>query len=297
MRGSSILVETIRAANEVNAARARLYEILLDYEAREKDAESRTRLLRDLVLRYSAAEIRLKELNELKDRFLSIAAHDLRGPLVSIRGFSEVLLDGDAGPLTGEQREFAGIIHDVSEGMLALVNDLLDISVIESGKLDLRPREASLADVVRERVRLLEVVARKKNSTIETQTGDFNRTLSFDPDRIAQVVDNLVGNAIKFSPAGSRIQVIVENGGGRATVTVRDDGPGVKPEEQARLFSAFQKLSARPTGGEQSTGLGLSIVKKIVEAHQGTVGVESEPGRGSRFFFTLPCPEIAGAEG
>lgn len=297
MRGSSILVETIRAANEVNAARARLYEILLDYEAREKDAESRTRLLRDLVLRYSAAEIRLKELNELKDRFLGIAAHDLRGPLASIRGFSEVLLDGDAGPLTGEQREFAGIIHEVSEGMLALVNDLLDISVIESGKLDLRPREASLADVVRERVRLLEVVARKKNSTIETQTGDFNRTLPFDPDRIGQVVDNLVGNAIKFSPAGSRIQVIVEDGGGCATVTVRDNGPGIKPEEQARLFDAFQKLSARPTGGEQSTGLGLSIVKKIVEAHQGTVGVESEPGGGARFFFTLPCPEIPGAEG
>ncbi len=288
MRRADLRKEAILAGMESGQENMQMVRVLLEYAAAEKDHGVRALLLRDLVMRYSAAEIRLKELNDLKDRFLGIAAHDLRSPLASIRGFSEVLLDEDAGPLTDEQREFLAVIYDASESMLMLVNDLLDISVIESGKLDLKLQSASLPDTVRERVHMLEILARNKGVSIGTQVVPETRPVRFDPLRIGQVVDNLVGNAIKFSPPGSRVQVSVLNENHGVTVGVRDQGPGIPHEEQSKLFTAFQKLSAKPTGGEKSTGLGLSIAKKIMDAHNGSIGVESTPGAGAVFFFSLP---------
>lgn len=290
-RKTDLPTEAMNAGWQSDGERMRLSRVLLEYAAAEKDREARTLLLHDLVMRYSAAEIRLKELNDLKNRFLGIAAHDLRNPLASIRGFSEVLLDEDAGPLTDEQREFITIINTVSDSMLALVNDLLDISVIESGRLDLRLQPASLSETVDGRVRIQEMVARKKDISIQTDAVTLTRPLIFDQERIGQVMDNLLGNAIKFSPPGSEIQVSITEDDASVRVDVRDPGPGLSVEDQAKLFGAFQKLSAKPTGGEKSTGLGLSIVKKIIDAHHGSIGVDSELGRGSTFYFSLPYSE------
>jgi len=264
---------------------------ILEFRAKEKDREVHNRLLKELVFRYSAAERELMELNQLKNKFLGIAAHDLRNPLVSIRGFAELLLNGDLGPVEDDQKEFLALIHSASQDMLRLVNDLLDVSVIESGRLSMQIQEADLKSLLENRLKIIQVTADAKNIAIRASL-DPVPSCRIDTNRIGQVVDNLIGNALKFSPAGSEITVGLQEVGGRLRVSVADQGPGLTPEDQAKLFGDFQRLSAQPTGGEKSTGLGLAIVKKIVEAHGGRVEVQGEPGRGSTFSFEIPLENV-----
>ncbi len=229
----------------------------------------------------------LLELNNLKNRFLGMAAHDLRNPLTSISGLSEILKSKAFGPLSEDQEEYLTVINNASNDMLTLVNDLLDISVIESGKLELKFKRSSLKDLLEERAKLGSVIAGRKNIMLHTVFSDVPEVL-FDCNRIAQVVDNLVGNAIKFSPAGSNIYITLSRENDMAKVSVRDEGPGISAAEQSKLFGEFQRLSAQPTGDEKSTGLGLAIVKKIISAHNGGLEVDSKIGAGSTFSFTLP---------
>ena len=186
-----------------------------------------------------------------------------------------------------EQKEFLKIIHTTSNEMLTLLNELLDISVIESGKLDLQRSMGSLNKLIADRIRINEVIAEKKNMTIQADLEQTTEIL-FDPNRIAQVFDNLVSNAIKFSPSGTTIYVTLKTSGDTIKVSVRDEGPGLSDDDRSKLFGEFQRLSAQPTDGEKSTGLGLSIVKKMVEAHNGTLSVESVLGSGATFIFELP---------
>lgn len=229
----------------------------------------------------------LAELNILKNKFLGMAAHDIRNPLTSIRGFTELFLSGEFGLLSDEQKEFIAIIHQTSGEMLALLNDLLDISVIESGKLKLDCRDESLADLLLTRLRLSRVMARKKNIQIKADLEDVP-PIPCDASRIGQVIDNLLSNAIKYSPPGSTVFVSLKNNGDLVELSVRDCGPGIADEEKEYLFNTYQRLSAKPTGGETSTGLGLAIVKKIIDAHRGDLEVQSSPGSGSSFIFRLP---------
>ena len=264
-----------------------LLTILLEYRASDKDQEVGRRLLKELVFRYSAAERELVELNQLKNKFLGIAAHDLRNPLVSIGGFSELLLEGEIGPLNEEQKEFLTIIHSAGRNMLALVNDLLDVSVIESGRLTLKIEPGFLKSLVEDRIRINRMPAEAKEIELHAALEDLPEAL-FDANRVNQVLDNLIGNAVKFSPPGSNIYITLSRTEKGARISVRDEGPGLSPEDQAKLFGEFQRLSAQPTAGEKSTGLGLAIVRKIVEAHGGTVEVESRLGTGSTFGFIIP---------
>jgi two-component system, sensor histidine kinase and response regulator len=268
----------------------RLLTRLVDYWATEKDYELKHELLKQLILRYAALERELVELNRLKNRFLGLAAHDLRNPLVSIRGLAEILLCDDCQPLTDMQREFLSTIHSASDGMLTLVNDILDMAVIESGKIKLQVRPGSLRCLIEERMRVNRVLAEKKRIGLEEDLNDLP-PLPFDWNRIAQVIDNLVGNAIKFSPFDSNVVVSLTRVNGTAVVCVRDRGPGISQEDQARVFDEFERLSNCPTGGEKSTGLGLSIARQIVEAHRGMMTIESEVGTGTLFSFTLPMEE------
>ena len=259
----------------------------LEYTASVRDNELKNQFLKEMILKYSAAERKLVELNQLKNKFLGIAAHDLRNPITSIKGFSELLLGEDIGALTEEQKEFITIIHDACHDMLILLNDLLDISVIESGKLELRFKSGQLKQSIEERIRLNEIIAQKKGIMIHTKLSEMPEAI-FDSERIGQAVDNLISNAIKFSSSGSKIHVILDRKGNMAKVSIQDEGPGISSEDQLKLFGEFQKLGNQPTGGEKSTGLGLAIVKKIIEAHGGSVGVESQIGKGSTFSFTIP---------
>lgn len=229
----------------------------------------------------------LRDLNDLKNKLLSITAHDLRNPLSSIRGLSEFFLNDAFGPLTEEQKEYIRIINTTSNEMLTLVNDLLDFSIIECGKLEIKSVKSSLIKLVKDRVKLIQLRADYKNIRIIIQFDDIPDFL-FDPLKIAQVIDNLLTNAVKFSPVGSGIHVYAGLKDQMAKVSIRDEGPGISEEEQSRLFGEFQRLSAKPTAGEKSTGLGLAIVKKIVDAHRGKLEVESRIGSGSTFSFKLP---------
>ena len=229
---------------------------------------------------------RLEELDAQKSRFLGMAAHDLRNPLTSLIGFSQVLLDNP--DLEAERRkEFLTIIQRTGEEMLGTLNDLLDITMIESGKLSLDRQPTDFAALVRYRVYLYAITAQKKQLEIISSLPP-KLELSCDPERIGQVLDNFLSNAIKYSPPRSTITVsLSRHATGRAELAVQDQGPGIPAEKQARVFGAFERLGIKPTGGERSTGLGLAISKKIIEAHGGQIGFDSVPGVGSRFFFSL----------
>lgn len=228
----------------------------------------------------------LLALNQLKNQFIGMAAHDLRNPLAALQGISTLLLEA---PQLQEsvKREFLANIRNVSEQMLDLVNDLLDVSVIESGSFVLNRRHGSLAQLLAERVRLARFTAQTKRMTIE-YNDNMIALAHFDAGRLAQVADNLLSNAIKFSPPGSRIWVELMDELDHVGFAVVDQGPGISEADVGRLFGQFQRLNNRPTGNEKSTGLGLAISHKIVAVHGGSIRVESVQGSGSRFIVTLP---------
>ena len=231
------------------------------------------------------AEHRLKELNELKDQHLGIAAHDLRNPLSSIRGMSQMLVEMELDKNT--RASFLQSIYSVSDQMLTLVDNLLDVAVIESGRFDLKITEENISKLVGERIELMAKNAERKEIRLITDLQEVTDSL-FDAGRMRQVVDNLLSNAIKFSPSGSVVNVTCGQAGRILDITVTDQGPGIPSEDLDRLFDTFEKLSAQPTGGEKSTGLGLSIVKSIVDAHGGEIEVDSEVGKGATFKIHLP---------
>lgn len=234
----------------------------------------------------TAKQDRLYELIQIKNRFIGIAAHDLRNPAISIRGFSELLLK-EKNKLTDEQKEFISIIHSTSNNMLDLLNDLLDFSQIESGKLILKKKPGSLKKLVEERLRLYRLHSENKRISITPDLADIE-AFPFDHHRIGQAVDNLISNAIKFSPPGTHVYMTLAYEDAAAIFSIQDQGPGIPPEEQELLFHEFQRLSVRPTGNETSTGLGLAITKRIIEAHGGRISFESHAGVGSIFSFRLP---------
>lgn len=240
----------------------------------------------DLEQSLKAKQERLYHLVSIRNKFLGIAAHDLRNPVISVRGFSELLLKGKD-PLTDEQKEFISIIHSTSNNMLELLNDLLDLSQMESGKFDLKKKRASIKTLVEDRIRLYRLHAENKRITIHSEFFDIP-PFAFDYGRIGQAVDNLISNALKFSPPGTNLYISLSEKDNMAIFSVQDEGPGIPSEEQGLLFSEFQRLSIRPTGSESSTGLGLAITKKIINAHNGEISFESHAGIGSNFSFRLP---------
>jgi len=248
---------------------------------------------RDLTeIKQAEEEIRKKntqlaELNETKNKFLGIASHDLRNPLYTIRSFTQIIQDGTVGDVNPEQKEMLGKIYHASTFMKALLENLLDISKIESGKIELEKQIQDFNLTVRQQVELNQLLARKKNITLHMNLSDLP-LLSFDQGAIIQVMGNFIGNAIKFSPPNTAIFIATEPTEHGIRFSVRDEGPGLSKEDQELLFKEFQTLSAKPTGGEKSTGLGLAIAKKLINLHQGEVGVETKLGGGSTFFFSLP---------
>ncbi|HVQ36394.1 MAG TPA: hybrid sensor histidine kinase/response regulator [Pyrinomonadaceae bacterium] len=247
----------------------------------EDKVEQRTQELRE---KNSALEAS----NKIKNEFLGIAAHDLRSPLGSIRSMAELLLDEKDQMERAEAREFLGMIQSTSNQMLTLVNDLLDISRIEAGKIELKLETVELRPYLAEIEKYNQMLGRRKRIQLEVNCEEDVVEGRFDPERIRQVLNNLLGNAFKFSPPETTVTLAVRFGGD-LEFSVTDQGLGIRSEELPLLFGAFHRTSTRPTGDEQSSGLGLSICKQIVEAHGGTIGVESSHGQGSRFHFRLPA--------
>ena len=232
----------------------------------------------------NSKNIELQELNELKNKFLGIAAHDLRSPLTSVMGFTELILELELEEK--EKKDYLVTINRASKQMLALINDLLDVSAIESGKFEMNLSPGSLKEVIENRIKLINLAAKGKQIQIATALDDVSE-IEFDKDRISQVLDNLLNNAIKFSKPETTIYVSLNESDEKVSFHVRDQGPAIQKKEIDKIFASFEKLSNKPTAGEKSTGLGMAIVKKIVDAHKGQIEVHSEVGKGTEFRVSL----------
>lgn len=236
--------------------------------------------------------------NDAKNRFIGRCVHDLSSPLSSIRGLAEFLNDPAIGPLNPAQTEIVHSIHEASLGMLKLVNELLDIAAIEAGDVQITRQPVSLREIADKSIRLSAINSTSKGTRIELLPSPADPVLPLDPGRIQQVVSNLVSNAVKFSPPGSVVTIEIEQPfspetGTSARLSVRDQGPGIPEAERNQLFQDFGRLSNQPTGGEKSTGLGLSICRRIINAHGGRIEAVNQPGGGCVFSFTIPfspCP-------
>lgn len=237
-------------------------------------------------LQLEHANNELQHLHEEMGRFMGIAAHDMRNALNVFLGCSRHLLPGGDG-LTERQLTYLDLIHTSGSTLLQLMDELMDIARFESMRLPLHIEEMDLGEAMGANVRFNQHLADAKGIQINLILPVERLRVRVDPGKLNQVLNNLLSNAMKFSPDRSTIIVSVDTGPGGVTISVRDQGPGIPRDEQHRLFSPFQTTSIQPTSGETSTGLGLYIARRIVEEHGGHIWVESSSGEGSTFRFTL----------
>jgi PAS domain S-box-containing protein len=235
-----------------------------------------------------AQNILLQELMGKKDELLSIAAHDIRSPLTVIKGYADLLLMYSKDTLSSDQVEMIGKIQSSTKFIIQLLNDLLDFSALESGKVSLDKQAVEFESYMKAYIVNTVIVAHQKSMEIESDIQKDLPLVSFDPMKIQQVLNNLTSNAIKFSNPGSNILISVKTDQKFVFISVKDRGQGIPESEIPKLFAPFQKTSVKSTGGEKSTGLGLVIARNIVRAHGGEMYIESEVGHGSTFTFTLP---------
>lgn len=230
----------------------------------------------------------LSRLNELKNHFLGMAAHDLRNPLSAIMGYSEFMATN---PTNFRNPDYIPLINDIrylSQFMLSMINDLLDISVIEAGKLSLKLENNDFSGLLHKTVRINQVFAEKQQIRLLVEDALPLGEIPYDPPRIKQVLNNLISNALKFSTEGSQVVVRAECRDGQLQVDVIDRGPGIDRDDLPKLFQPFPEVTTTSTSQERRTGLGLAISKKIITAHNGKIWAESEAGKGSTFSFLLP---------
>jgi signal transduction histidine kinase len=229
-----------------------------------------------------------REVDRMKTEFVSLASHELRTPLTAIKGFTEMVLDGDAGEINQEVAEYLGIVDNNAERLMALVNDLLDLSRIESGRVQLKSGPVDLAAVVRDVVVTMQQKIQEKEQTLEVRVDPAAVDVVGDRDKLVQVLTNYVSNAHKYTQAGGAIRLDITRQDAFAHVAVMDNGYGIAPEDQQRLFTRFYRVDNAMTKEVGGTGLGLSIVKQLIELQGGQVGLQSALGEGSTFWFTVP---------
>src|SRR5882724_4289476 len=229
--------------------------------------------------------------SKFKDQFLSTMSHELRTPLNAVLGFSDLLADERYGPLNDRQRRYIDHIHTGGKHLLELISDILDLSKIEAGRMELTREDVTVASAFSEVISALYPLAEKKSQALLQQV-EPNLHVHADGMRFKQVLMNLAGNAIKFTAEGGRIELAARQVDDQVRVEVRDNGPGIPPDQQQRIFEAFFRL--RETGSAtEGTGLGLAITARLVELHGGKLGIESQPGEGACFYFSLPLIAIA----
>lgn len=239
---------------------------------------------------HRAGHVAQRQLQEMKADFYSMVTHDLRNPAGNVWGAVRMLLSGKAGPLNPQQEQLLSLAHSSAGKLVGLIDDYLDFAAIDAGFLRLDVRDAELAEVVRASARQAGPQTVVRRQTLRVVLPDEPVPARVDPARLEQVLDNLLSNAVKYTPDGGSIEVELEADAERAVFRVRDDGNGIAPEQQSALFARYQRVPGEATRGIRGTGLGLLIVKEIVEAHGGAVRVESDgvPGRGTTFTVTIP---------
>jgi signal transduction histidine kinase len=256
-------------------------------------AESLTRIRTHLHIR-KLAQLRekhileLKHLNQTKDRILRVASHDLRNPVAAIAGLAEFLKE-DTENMNEGQLEIVDAIEEAGKSVVTLLNELLDLSAFDSGKVSLKEESLSLCELIRNLVPLFRGEAERKNIKLDFTCEPGLPKISCDRQQIRRVADNLFSNALKFTPHGGTVAVHVKASGSDVVMEVRDTGPGIPAKEAGSLFKEFGTTSNIPTGGEKSTGLGLSICHRIVAAHKGSIHYINLPEGGTCFSVTLPA--------
>jgi signal transduction histidine kinase len=249
--------------------------------------------LNNLTRELQKKNVQLDQLNNLKNQFLGMAAHDLRNPIASIIMFSELVLESESNDyaISDDLRKIMDLIRTSSEFMLRLLDELLDVVKIESGKLQLNYEKVHLEDLMKKNIDINVLLAAKKEIKLVLNIPQPLPVIAIDLIKIEQVLNNLISNAIKYSHKKTTVTVSAFSTGQHILVSVRDEGQGIPKSELHKVFTPFSKISVKGTDGEKSTGLGLSIVKRIVTGHLGRIWVESEEGKGSTFSFTLPLKE------
>ncbi len=232
----------------------------------------------------------LRELDVLKDRFMQIAAHDLKSPLGTIGMGLQILGDAvaDRDEAGQEIERVLQMMEFAVATMRSIIDDYLDLQTIKAGRLELDLQSIQLNHQLESVLDQFRPYADSKSIALEADLDPALPRISGDPDRLAQVINNLISNAIKFTPRGGQVVARTRGNGGSLRLEVSDSGPGIRPEEVPLLFQEFTRLSNRPTGGEKSSGVGLAIARYLIEAHQGRIGVHTQPGQGSTFWVELP---------
>ena len=229
----------------------------------------------------------LTDVDLAKEAFLGVLSHELRTPINVIMGYTSLVTEEVAGPLTDDQRDYLGRVLEGAETLLTLVNDMLDMSRIEAGRLTVVLADVDLPWIVEAAVRTLAATAHAKHHTVTTDLPHDLPAAIADEERLHQVLRILLSNAAKFTPDGGTIRITARAGERRISLAVCDSGVGISQPDQARLFQRFAQLDPSTTRGQGGTGLGLALAKHLVEAMGGDIGVQSEPGRGSTFTVTL----------
>jgi signal transduction histidine kinase len=290
-----------RLAADLLAAAIERHAVDRAHSATIEDADAE---LHQKNARLALAVARLEELDKIKSNFLATVSHELRTPLTSVIGYSEMLLEGLAGPLNSEQREYVTTVMEKGEQLLSIITGILDISRIEAGGVNLDRSRFDVGEAIVSALSTVAPTARRKRLTVEAELPPSLPPVHGDRDKIRQVLVNLLGNAVKFTPEGGRVTVRAEPAslkrpGSESArddrrglrVAVTDSGIGIPPEAMAKIFDPFFQVDSSSTREYGGTGLGLSIVRSFIHAHGGAVWVESLPGAGSTFFFTVPLAE------
>ncbi|MFH0803356.1 MAG: ATP-binding protein [bacterium] len=278
-----IRLSSAELINEVKRKNESLLKLLDEVKERAKKEK-------ELLATTAAAEaekIKATESSRIKSEFLANMSHELRTPLNSIIGFSEILIEKTFGDLNDKQTKYAGNIHRSGKHLLTLINDILDLSKVEAGKIELHFEEFSMNEVLTECQTLVKSLASKKNLSLNVRVEGIS-TINADPTRFKQIMYNLLSNAIKFTPERGKVDVEATQVDEAVQITVKDTGIGIAREDFSKAFEEFGQIDSSYSKQYAGTGLGLPLTKKLVELHGGRIWLESELGKGSTFTFTIP---------
>jgi signal transduction histidine kinase/DNA-binding response OmpR family regulator len=288
----SVLIDSFnQMMTQIESGKASLQKAHDELELRVEERTAELVAAQKKVEDYSESILRAKEdierASRFKDQFLSTMSHELRTPLNAVLGFSELLSDDRYGPLTERQARYVNHIHTSGQHLLRLINDILDLSKIEAGRLQLNIEDVAVEFSFAEVCESLQPLVDKNEHQL-IQQAPRGLAIRADGTRFRQILMNLLGNAIKFTPKGGKIELLAKQVDDKVRIEVRDSGPGIPPEEKQRIFEAFHRM-AQTEKTSEGTGLGLAITRRLVELHGGRLDVDSPPGAGACFFFTLPA--------
>jgi signal transduction histidine kinase len=277
------------AVEELQQQNRDFIEILSELEEKRAQLEQVNDELNNANRELNEANTKLRELAELKEEFLALTTHDLRSPLTVISGVISFFTSGRLGELSPEQKNMVAMMERNAQSLIELVNDLLDASKLESGTMRLDITSINLRGLIDELRETMEPLAREKEITLEEKLPQDLPLVEADRTKLRRILVNLLSNALKFTRKGGLVQIRAEPLDGHILISVADTGVGIAQEDVARLFDKYEQARSRATRGEKGTGLGLYITKQLVELHGGKIKVDSTPGHGSTFSFTLPA--------